>query len=198
MAATAEIQRNPSETTDADEFSLFQHFLAVDLNSDSDSAEPSSADQYRGWEELVHRKILGVDEQNQAIYRPSPRSSSEVRKEPSSTGKLVEWEGVVESVMSDKFDARLTAIKGSDVDFDEFTSFEVARVPQDDHDLIHPGALFRLVVGYQALGGTRQQYSRLTFRRLPAWNQNAIDEAQLKFKQIVNNIEWSDEVTSSG
>lgn len=197
MAVTAQFHKNPSATSDVGNFSRPQDFYTVDSISDDDSDETSSADQHRGWEEPDMRKFIGVDGHYQAIFRPSPRTSAEVRKHLSSTNKLVEWEGVVESVSVDIFEARLTVIKGSNVDFDEFASFELANIPQDDQDLIRLGALFRFVVGLQALGGTRQQYSRLTFRRLPAWNNNTIDKTQSKFENIVKSIVWSDEAPSA-
>lgn len=118
------------------------------------------------------------------------------RTTPTSTGKLVEWEGVVEALENDQIHCKLRVIKGSDADFDEFTTFDIERVTEGDRDLVKPGALFRLVIGVQAISGRRQQFSQLVFRRLPAWNMQSIEQAQKRLEGIFQGINWADESSS--
>ena len=132
------------------------------------------------------------------MRRPVPVTDLQVRTTPSSTGQVVEWEGVVESVEKNHFNCRLRVVKGSDVDFDEFTSFPMDEVDRGDLALVQPGALFRFVLGLQAIAGTRQHFFRIIFRRMPAWNRRSIDRAHSKFEELVQSISWSDESSAQG
>ncbi|MEQ3673430.1 hypothetical protein [Pseudophaeobacter sp.] len=154
-----------------------------------------SAEQYRRYDDDMVRDVIGIDIAKGVVRRASPPSDAQVRTTPSSTGKVVEWEGVVETIAEDYFNCRMKVVKGSEVDFDEFSEFSLDRVDPGDRDLIQPGALFRLVIGVQAISGTRQQFSRLIFRRLPAWRQEAMESAQSHLEAVVNGIDWADENT---
>lgn len=154
-----------------------------------------SAEQDRRCYDDIVRDVIGIDIAKGVVRRASPQTDLQVRTAPSSTGKIVEWEGVVEEIAEDHFSCKMKVVKGSEVDFDEFSEFSTDRVDPGDRDLIQPGALFRLVIGVQAISGTRQQYSRLIFRRLPAWRQEAITQAQSHLDAVMNDIVWADENT---
>ncbi|TCS49749.1 hypothetical protein EDD52_1493 [Primorskyibacter sedentarius] len=154
-----------------------------------------SAEQYRRYNDDVVRDVIGIDLAKGVVRRASPPTDLQVRTAPSSTGKIVEWEGVVETIAEDHFSCKMKVVKGSQVDFDEFSEFSIDRVDPGDRDLIQPGALFRLVIGVQAISGTRQQYSRLIFRRLPAWRQEAMIKARSHLDSVMNDIAWADEKT---
>ena len=141
--------------------------------------------------------VIGIDVRKGVVRRASPPTDRDVRTRPSSTGKVVEWEGVVDSVSGNDFSCRMKVVKGSNVEFEEFSRFSFDRVDPGDRDLVQPGALFRLVVGVQAYSGTRQHVSRLIFRRLPAWREDDIKSAQADLESVLNRISWADEVTSA-
>jgi len=151
-----------------------------------------SAERYNAVSNSDLKNMLGIEVFWGVVRRPGPITAQQVRTAPSSTSKVVEWEGVVESVGDDEFACRLRIIKGSEVDFDEFTTFDLDRVDEGDRDLVQPGALFRLVIGFQAISGTRQQFSRLIFRRLPAWNRSTIEQARAHIEDVFDSIDWSD------
>lgn len=105
----------------------------------------------------------------------------------------VEWEGVVLETTDHEFECKLKVIKGSDVNFDEFATFSIDLVPEEDRELCQIGAIFRLVIGVKPIDGTEKPYSRLVFRRLPAWKQKDMDAAFSDLKRAIDNIEWADE-----
>lgn len=168
-----------------------------EIESDQIQDGGISAEQYRRYEDDFVRNFIGIDIAKGLVRGASPQTDLQVRTAPSSTGKVVEWEGVVETIAEDHFSCRMKVVKGSDVDFDEFSEFSLDRVDSGDRDLVQPGALFRLVIGVQAISGTRQQFSRLIFRRLPAWRQEAMDNAQSHLAAVVNDIVWADEDASA-
>lgn len=156
----------------------------------------ASAERYQDEHEIRLDDFVGIDISSGAVRRPPPSSADQIRKTPSSTGKIVEWEGVVESLENDKFHCKLRVVKGSNVDFEEFTTLDIDQISEGDRDLVKPGALFRLVIGMKAISGTREKFSRVVFRRLPAWNSQSIDQAQKHLKNIFQGINWADESSS--
>ena len=172
---------------------LSRREIEADGNQDSEL----SSERYRRYYDDIVRDVIGIDLLKGVVRRASPPSDLQVRTAPTSTGKVVEWEGVVETIADDYFNCKLKVVKGSEVDFDEFSEFSIDRVDPGDRDLVRPGALFRLVIGVQAISGTRQQFSRLIFRRLPGWRQEAIDSAQSHLEAVVNGIDWAGEDTAA-
>ena len=90
---------------------------------------------------------------------------------------LAEWEGAVVAVGADSIIAQLTPISGSRSSAQTEAEIPWSEVADDDRELVCPGALFRLAVGYQSSDGTRTHFSRVVFRRLPAWNRRTLEEA---------------------
>jgi hypothetical protein len=119
-----------------------------------------------------------------------------VRSMPSTTGNVVEWEGIVEQVFENSFSARLVALKGTNNNYDEYTTIELSDVQPGDRGLVEVGSVFRLLVGTQALGGTRQQFWNIVFRRLPAWNRRSVEEAQDQIMSLFEKIKWEAGETS--
>lgn len=118
---------------------------------------------------------------------------------PTSAGKTFEWEGLVVDVNDSTFTSRLRNIKGAKAEYDEFTEFDLADVPFGDRDLLLPGAIFRWVVGLESRSGTRQRYSRIVLRRLPAWTKKSFTMSEQKLRDIVSGINWvNNEPTSAG
>lgn len=195
MAQTAYAFDRSFQTSDEDFHPKTRFLTRREIEADQILDGKIFADQYRRYEDDTVRDVIGIDIVKGVVRRASPPTDLQVRTAPSSTGKIVEWEGVVETIAEDHFSCKMKVVKGSEVDFDEFSEFSIDRVDPGDRDLIQPGALFRLVIGVQAISGTRQQYSRLIFRRLPAWRQEAMIQARSHLDAVMNDIVWADENT---
>lgn len=105
----------------------------------------------------------------------------------------IECEGLVESVREDHFVARLNRIRGVG-DPDTFCAeFPKKQVAAGDKDLLVEGALFRWSVGYDSIDGTKQRFSRLVFRRLPAWTAQSLAVSRHRMQEVVASIEWADD-----
>ncbi len=204
MSATAIREIDDSASTSRDRVREQSNFFPLDLHveelSDEQTAKMDmSADRFRAWGEELKPHIIGVDiNQFKAFRRPAVRSHYQVRTIPSTTGNVVEWEGIVETVEEGEFSARLVAVKGSKNDFDEFTDFDLSDVQRGDRYLVEPGAIFRLLMGTQAIGGTREKVWNIVFRRLPAWKKNNVQEAQQRLDAMFDSIDWVDATEAEG
>lgn len=126
-----------------------------------------------------------------SLKASKPMALSTWKAIPTSAGKTFEWEGLVVEVKNDTFSARLKNVKGTGVEFEEIAEFDLADVSQGDRDLLKPGGIFRWVVGLEARSGTRQKYSRIVFRRLPAWTQRSLQHADQNLKNVISEIQWA-------
>ena len=150
------------------------------------------ADQQNGFG-CANQKIICIDPHEGAILRRVMYANQKTDSLPSSTIKATEWDGVVEAIEGDQLVCKLKVAKGSDVDIEESAMIPMEHVDADDYDLLKPGAIFRLVVGLETKDGKRQQFMRMVFRRLPAWNKSSVDEEYRRLVELVDGIEWSDD-----
>lgn len=91
---------------------------------------------------------------------------------------LQEWEGVVTSLDTEMFVARL-ADQTNEANPDEEAEFPTSEVSDDDLALLRPGAVFRWTIGFlKAPSGTKRRTSQIVFRRLPQWTEREIREAE--------------------
>jgi hypothetical protein len=90
---------------------------------------------------------------------------------------LAEWEGSVLEVGADGILAGLVPIRGLGNDEEAQGEIPWDEIADGDRDLVQPGALFRLSVGYEISSGTRTRFSRVIFRRLPAWTAKELESA---------------------
>jgi len=79
---------------------------------------------------------------------------------------LAEWEGSVLEVQPESIVAGLVPIRGVGTDEEAEAEIPWDEIADGDRDLVRPGALFRLSVGYEVANGTRSRFSRVVFRRL--------------------------------
>jgi len=102
---------------------------------------------------------------------------------------LQKWEGIVQSVSSESFIARLT--NQTDAGPDQDAEFAKEEIDLPDHALIQPGAVFYWILGYSdSPGGQRVRISCLRFRRLPAWNKKDLDAARTEARKLITAIDW--------
>jgi len=110
-----------------------------------------------------------------------------VRTLPHAFVVLAEWEGSVLTVEADKITAQLTPISGVEKVAQD-ADVPCEEISEDDRELVRVGALFRLAVGYEIANGTRTRFSRIVFRRLPAWTRRDIEDADALAERYFNGI----------
>ncbi len=137
----------------------------------------------------VRRQSDLDDEENAPI--PS-RPEGQRRPASQSFTAIAEWEGIVSEVGSTSFSAQLvqlprgTRLIESHPDLmavgkPEQTELPIEDVASEDRDLLRPGGLFRMVVGYTiSANGNRRRTLSVVFRRLPKWRQSEINSVRAK------------------
>jgi hypothetical protein len=102
---------------------------------------------------------------------------------------LQSWEGVVLDVEDDAFRARLINVTGDNVD--EEVTLAIDELCDFDLELLEPGAIFYWSIGYrQELRGARERVSRIRFRRLPAWTESQLREAEARAATLARELGW--------
>jgi len=111
------------------------------------------------------------------------------RREETKTSPIQLWEGVVTSVdlsaqimsviLTDKFGA--VPQHSADI--------ELEWVPDQDRDLIKPGAVFYLTLFKEkSYGGSITNSQTLSFRRFPSWNQRQVDRVRANASEMFKAI----------
>ncbi len=103
---------------------------------------------------------------------------------------LQEWEGYVQSVGDNEFTASLFDITNKRNIEDEEADFFIDDLNEDDKSVLKPGAVFRWLIGYRWIGGTKERISKIVFRRLPQWTDSDLQAVQEKAKHISSTIKW--------
>lgn len=102
---------------------------------------------------------------------------------------LQKWEGIVLEIYKETFLGRLVDQTSSGLD--EEAEFSLAEVSEDDRELLAPGAVFYWNIGYNdSPSGQRTRVSVIRFRRLPAWSEREIEDAERKAEQLGELIGW--------
>ena len=102
---------------------------------------------------------------------------------------LQEWEGIVEEVREDSFDARLVDLTQESPD-EILEDFPLDDISEEDRNLVAPGAVFYWCIGYHVRKGQRSRTSEIRFRRLPAWSEGEIEDARRKAEERRCAIMW--------
>ena len=93
---------------------------------------------------------------------------------------LQKWEGAVLRVEDASFVARLCDLTTPDAS-DEEATFEIDEISDGDLELLQPGAVFYLSVGYSiSLAGQKERSAQFRFRRLPAWSRAAMKRIEAR------------------
>lgn len=91
---------------------------------------------------------------------------------------LQQWEGTVVEISEERIVARLTDISATDHP-EEQASFELDEIPDADHDLVLPGAVFYWSIAYRReRTGQKLLTSAIRFRRLPAWSRRDVERVR--------------------
>lgn len=160
--------------------------FAPACNDEHSAAATLSEESWNG-PERVSRENIGTASQDAAFLRRIC-ASQQKNSQHSSTIESTEWDGAVYEIQENQLFCKLKMAKGSNVGEEMFATIPMACVDPDDSEMVLPGAIFRLAVGIEMRGGCRQQFLRLVFRRLPAWNQASMDEAYDRMNRLLDGI----------
>jgi hypothetical protein len=103
---------------------------------------------------------------------------------------LQAWEGHVLSIGSDSFTAILRNITEGRPYEDEEADFSLEEVSPEERSLLKPGAIFRWLIEYRTVGGSRETISKILFRRLPQWTEADIQQAKVRAAEKASRIRW--------
>lgn len=104
---------------------------------------------------------------------------------------LQEWEGYVTEIGESTFAARLVDVTAGARTEEEVADFLISDLSDDDLLLLKEGAVFRWVIGYQRRrSGQKLRASQVVFRRLPAWTNRDIKDAQARAEQLLTELHW--------
>ena len=88
---------------------------------------------------------------------------------------LQEWEGYVIHIGDIDFSVRLRDLTAEHPDqqvgrsVEEEATIPLSEISDDDYDRLHPGSVFRWIIGYErAASGTKRRVSQIIFRDLPS------------------------------
>ena len=96
---------------------------------------------------------------------------------------LRQYEGTVTHKEAGEFWARLVTLNAHQGD--EEAEFSLEEVPEYDHDLGEPGAVFYWTIGFSdSPAGSRTRASMLRFRRLPVWGDAELEKAKINAKRL--------------
>jgi hypothetical protein len=110
---------------------------------------------------------------------------------------LSHWEGVVEAVKGDIFQARLVPlVEGRPdpgrVEFTDFSTDDLA--DESDRSLVVPNAVFYWTIGRaRNSAGTVTNVSLVRFRRLPPPTRYLLERAEREAKELLNTLGGDDE-----
>lgn len=133
--------------------------------------------------------ILAQEYDNWVSIDPSVKMPRDSTREYTST-TAIEWEGVVEKISVDTFEARLRSIKGGQTDHIEYAEFDVSDVPEGDKNLLKPGGIFRWTIGVSTQHGTKKKFSSIYFRRMPAWTKRSLANSTQEITNLIVDLEW--------
>jgi hypothetical protein len=104
---------------------------------------------------------------------------------------MAEWHGMVIEVLESTFIAELKGVLGKDV----AGAIEEAVIPLDevregDRPFLIPGGFFRLTVNmaFRPDGATRHRYTDVTFRRMPAYRREELEDAAERARALARVI----------
>jgi hypothetical protein len=120
---------------------------------------------------------------------PSPSSVDTSNRPQEILIALQRWEGVVLDVDDACFVVRLIDVPGEHDDEEVKLSRE--ELSDFDVELLEPGAILYWTIGYrQQLRGSRERVSRIRLRRVPAWTERQLTEAQQSAADLAHELGW--------
>jgi hypothetical protein len=120
--------------------------------------------------------------------RRIPRLMPSVELPAESFSFLEKWDGVVISVDTETFEARLYSTGGKRRTM--LAEFSKAELSPEERGQIVEGAVFVWTIGYRNVGTTRYRDSVIYFRRLPAWDEQELAAGTRHGAALTESIGW--------
>ncbi len=96
---------------------------------------------------------------------------------------LQKWEGTVIELDKNTIVAKLVDLTHNE--HDEIAKLPMEDVQKDEQQLVKPGAVFFLNIGYMiSKSGTKSRQTLLLFRDLPVWDQKELENATIRAREM--------------
>lgn len=136
-----------------------------------------------------------VAHSSEPMHYPTPQAVPylpAVEVESQAQGRLIAlqaWEGVVLEVGETDFAIRAVDVAGEHAD--EQITLAKDELSEFDLELLEPGAILYWTIGYREKhGGGRERVSQIRLRRLPAWSEAQLDEAEERAAAMARDFGW--------
>lgn len=131
-----------------------------------------------------------TDTANSARARRDTALSSVAIRGATKSLLVAEWEGHVTAIEKDAFVAMLRGVFGDGVEGEsEEATIPLTEAGGINEGLLAVGALFRMCVSYEEQPSRPiRRYTEVIFRRLPAYRQQDLDEAQKRGRELLNGL----------
>jgi hypothetical protein len=103
---------------------------------------------------------------------------------------LQEWEGRVVEIRADQFTARLVDLSAGDNEERDEVDILISDLAAADLELLRENSIFRWLIGYRYFGSTKERFTRVVFRRMPAWSRNELRAARRSAEQRAERMVW--------
>jgi hypothetical protein len=103
---------------------------------------------------------------------------------------LQHWEGRVISIGKKDLVAGLVDLSMQQVEETVEATLPLSELSEEDRQDLEPGKIFNWVIGFSYSGSTKTRFSRLVFRRLPAWSERELELAKEAANRLSAAIPW--------
>ena len=105
---------------------------------------------------------------------------------------MQEFEGRVVSISPEEglFGAYLTDVTSGSDEESEDVDLPIKDISDTDLPLFEEGAIFRWLIGYRYEKTTKERFSKLVFRRIPAWSERQREQIWQKAEESAKALKW--------
>lgn len=105
---------------------------------------------------------------------------------------IQEFEGRVISISPDEglFTAYLTDVTSGSSEESEDVDLPIEDISDADLPMFEEGAIFRWLIGYRYVGTTKERFSKLVLRRVPAWSKRQREQIWQKAEESAKALRW--------
>ena len=171
------------QTALLDEFRVNEKAVRVWIDKRTEGANRHTAAQLP--EDLLDRPPLdGPSVLKRKIERVALRRARQVI--------IQEFEGRVVSISPDEglFTAYLTDVTSGSGEESEDVDLPIEDISDTDIPLFEEGAIFRWLIGYRYVGTTKERFSKLVLRRVPAWSERQREQIWQKAEESAKALKW--------
>ena len=190
MTATISLPEQANTYSDTRVAILRTEQVPADSLSPLPSSELGNRDNYSRYHSpQVNREMSG--KVNQAEAETIKIMMPMRRLDPKDNFILLnKWEGYVISSDPEECRAVIKDLTSPDR-ADEEIVFSLEEIQEEDLELVKPGAIFYLYIGYYInASGTRMTSHVIKFRRLPQWSKSELRKIEQDTREIADKLGW--------